>query len=82
VIARELGIIHVKVVILIAQLAVVRKVIVTDLYEAAPASVAALAALVLALGATYWLMRERDEPLPPQPAADQGSETAAGARQG
>jgi len=44
VIARELGIIHVKVVILIAQLAVVRKVIVTDLYEAAPASVAALAA--------------------------------------
>jgi uncharacterized membrane protein (DUF373 family) len=61
VITRERGIIQAKIVILIAQLAVVRKVIVTDLYEAAPASVAALAALVLALGATYWLMREGDD---------------------
>lgn len=36
VITRERGIIQAKIVILIAQLAVVRKVIVTDLYEAAP----------------------------------------------
>jgi uncharacterized membrane protein (DUF373 family) len=61
VITRERGIVQAKIVILIAQLAVVRKVIVTDLYDAAPASVAALAGLVLALGVTYWLMRERDE---------------------
>jgi len=66
VITRERGIVQAKIVILIAQLAVVRKVIVTDLYDAAPASVAALAGLVLALGVTYWLMRERDErPRPP-----------------
>lgn len=61
VITRERGIIQAKIVILIAQLAVVRKVIVTDLYEASPASIAALAALLLALGAAYWLMRESDD---------------------
>jgi uncharacterized membrane protein (DUF373 family) len=44
------NIIQAKVVILIALLAVVRKVIVVDLYEATPASVAALAGLVLSLG--------------------------------
>jgi len=44
------------VVILIALLALARKVIVVELYAAAPASVAALAALALALGATYWLI--------------------------
>jgi len=57
------GIIQAKVVILIALLAVVRKVIVVDLYEATPASVAALAGLVLSLGGTYWLMRDRDDPM-------------------
>jgi uncharacterized membrane protein (DUF373 family) len=55
------GIIQTKVVILIALLAVVRKVIVVDVYEATPASVAALAGLVLCLGVTYWLMREGDD---------------------
>jgi uncharacterized membrane protein (DUF373 family) len=61
VIARERGIIQAKVVILIAALALVRKIIVTDLSAASAASVTALAALLLALGATYWLMRERDD---------------------
>jgi uncharacterized membrane protein (DUF373 family) len=61
VIARERGIIQAKVVILIAALALVRKIIVTDLSAASAESVAALAALLLALGATYWLMRERDD---------------------
>jgi uncharacterized membrane protein (DUF373 family) len=61
VITRERGIIQAKIVILIAALALVRKIIVTDLSAASPASVAALAALLLALGATYWLVRERDE---------------------
>ncbi|MGH7508156.1 MAG: phosphate-starvation-inducible PsiE family protein [Gemmatimonadales bacterium] len=54
------GIIQVRAVILIALLAVVRKVIVVDPYETGPASVAALAALVLCLGVGYWLVRERD----------------------
>ncbi|PYP04146.1 MAG: hypothetical protein DMD25_06975 [Gemmatimonadetes bacterium] len=58
VITRERGIIQGKIVILIAQLALARKVIVTDPYDVPPTSVAALAALALALGATYWLMRD------------------------
>jgi len=61
VIARERGIIQAKIVILIAALALVRKIIVTDLSAASPASVAALAALLLALGVTYWLVRERED---------------------
>jgi len=60
---RGKGIIQAKIVIVIALLAIARKVIVTDPFEAAPASVFALAALTLALGVTYWLMRERDDRL-------------------
>src|SRR2546427_673057 len=60
VITRDRGIVQGKVIVLIAQLALARKVIVTDPYEVAPASVAALAGLALALGVTYWLMRGRD----------------------
>ena len=59
--------------ILIAQLALARKVIVTDPYEVPPTSVAALAAL--ALGATYWLMRDdraAGADGRPQPPASEG----------
>jgi uncharacterized membrane protein (DUF373 family) len=75
VITRERGIIQGKIVILIAQLALARKVIVTDPYEVPPTSVAALAALALALGATYWLMRDDrggGADGPPQPPASEG----------
>jgi uncharacterized membrane protein (DUF373 family) len=61
VITRELGVIQARIVILIALLALVRKLIVVDLYAVPPASLAAVAALILALGVTYWLMRERDD---------------------
>ena len=61
VITRERGIIQAKIVILIAVLALVRKLIVTDLSTLGPAALAALAALLLALGITYWLMWERDD---------------------
>ena len=61
VITGERGIIHTKMVILIAELALARKIIVADLFQVAPESVMALAALVLSLGVTYWLMRERDD---------------------
>jgi uncharacterized membrane protein (DUF373 family) len=57
----EQGIIHTKMVILIALLALARKVIILDLYAAGPAPLIALALLTLALGVTYWLMRERDD---------------------
>jgi uncharacterized membrane protein (DUF373 family) len=55
------GIIHTKMVILIALLALARKVIILDLYATSAASLIALALLTLALGVTYWLMRERDD---------------------
>jgi uncharacterized membrane protein (DUF373 family) len=61
VITGESGIIHTKRVILIAELALARKIIVSDLFQSSPASTLALAILMLALGVTYWLMRERDD---------------------
>jgi uncharacterized membrane protein (DUF373 family) len=59
------GVIHTKMVILIAVLALARKIIVADLFETSPGSAAAIAGLILALGVTYWLMRERDDRLEP-----------------
>jgi uncharacterized membrane protein (DUF373 family) len=64
VITGERGIIHTKMVILIAELALARKIIVTDLFQAPPASTFGLATLMLALGVSYWLMRERDDRMP------------------
>jgi uncharacterized membrane protein (DUF373 family) len=61
VLARGRGAIQTKVVILIALLALVRKLIVVDFYAVSPAFLAALSALLLSLGVTYWLMRERDD---------------------
>jgi hypothetical protein len=34
---------------------------VVDFYAVSPAFLAALSALLLSLGVTYWLMRERDD---------------------
>jgi uncharacterized membrane protein (DUF373 family) len=68
VIAREIGIIQARTVILIALLALARKVIVIDLHAAAPATVAALGVLALSLSVAYWLIRnagEPDEPITP-----------------
>lgn len=57
---RKESIIQVKTVILIAILALARKLIIPE-PDIAPAKVAVLAGTVLALGLTYWLMRERDD---------------------
>lgn len=57
---RRESIIQVRTVMLIALIALSRKFVILDL-EAAPAKVAALSGAVLALGAVYWLMRERDD---------------------
>jgi uncharacterized membrane protein (DUF373 family) len=51
--------IQVKTVILVALLAVSRKFIILD-NEATPAHIVALAAVVVALAAAYWLVRDRD----------------------
>jgi hypothetical protein len=50
-----------RIVILIALLALARKIIVADLFEIAPAALLGLAALALSLGVTYWLVRDSDE---------------------
>ena len=57
---RRHGIIQVRTVLLIALLAVVRKLMIIDLSEAEAQQVFALAAAILALGAVYWLVREQD----------------------
>ena len=57
-ISRERGIINAKIVILIALLALARKVIIIDLHTTSPATVAALAALAIALAGAYHLVRE------------------------
>ncbi len=55
------GIIQARIVILIALLALARKIIVADLFEIAPATLLGLAALTLSLGVTYWLVRDKDD---------------------
>lgn len=57
---RRDSIIQVKTVILIGLIALARKFVILD-PEASPAKIAALAGATLALGATYWLLRERDD---------------------
>lgn len=58
--ARQDSIIQVKTVILIGLIALARKFVILDL-EASPGKIAALAGATLALGSTYWLLRERDD---------------------
>jgi uncharacterized membrane protein (DUF373 family) len=57
---RRFGVVQVRVVVLIALLAVVRKFILLDLHETEAVKVFALGAAVLALGAVYWLVRDQD----------------------
>lgn len=54
------GIIHARIVLLIAILALARKLIILDITAVSATMVAALAATTLALGAAYRLVRERD----------------------
>ena len=61
VVASKQSIIQTKVILLIALLALARKVIVLDLHEVTSSQMLGLAAITLALGITYWLMRERDD---------------------
>ena len=57
-------------VILIALLAVVRKLIIIDLSTTDAFHLLALAAAILALGVVYWIVRECD---PPSPEVGAGS---------
>jgi uncharacterized membrane protein (DUF373 family) len=53
-------IIEVQTVLLIALLALARKLIILDLHEYDGVQVLALGGVVLAIGVTYWLVRDRD----------------------
>lgn len=57
---RHESIIQVKTVVLIALIALSRKFVILD-PDTSPGKVAALAGALVALGAVYWLMRERDD---------------------
>jgi uncharacterized membrane protein (DUF373 family) len=61
VVTRHQSIIQAKVVILIALLALSRKLIILDIGQTSPGYLLGLAAITLALGVTYWLMSERDD---------------------
>jgi uncharacterized membrane protein (DUF373 family) len=60
---REQSVIQTKIVLLIALLALARKVIILDLQQTTPTELLGLAAVTLALGMSYWLLRERDDRL-------------------
>lgn len=57
---RQQNIIQVKTVILVSILALARKFIILDIHTIEANKIAALALALVALGAVYWLMRERD----------------------
>ena len=57
---RQESIVQVRTVILIALLAIVRKLIILDLASTDAMQLFALAAAILALGAVYWLVRDQD----------------------
>ena len=57
---RHETIVQVRTVILIAILAVVRKLIILDLAATTAQQLFALAAAILALGGVYWLVRDQD----------------------
>jgi uncharacterized membrane protein (DUF373 family) len=60
-VAGERGIIQARIVLVIAQLALARKVIVAELYDMSAPSIAALAGLIVALAIAFWLMRETSD---------------------
>jgi uncharacterized membrane protein (DUF373 family) len=57
---RDRGVVQVRTVILIALLAIVRKLMIMDMASTAAEQLFALAAAVLALGGVYWLVRDQD----------------------
>jgi uncharacterized membrane protein (DUF373 family) len=61
---RHEGIVQVRSVVLIALLAVVRKLIILDLSNTEALQLFALAAAILALGGVYWVVRAQDVRLP------------------
>jgi uncharacterized membrane protein (DUF373 family) len=57
---RGQSVVQVRTVVLIALLAIVRKILILDFATTEAAHVFALAAAILALGGVYWLVRDQD----------------------
>jgi uncharacterized membrane protein (DUF373 family) len=57
---RRRSIVQVRTVILLAMLAILRKLIILDLQHTEALQIFALAAAILALGSVYWLVRDQD----------------------
>ena len=57
---RRTGIVQVRTVILLAMLAIVRKLIILDLHSTDALQIFALGAAIFSLGAVYWLVRDQD----------------------
>ena len=57
---RRHGVVQVRTVVLIALLAIVRKLMIIDLSAAEAPQVFALATVIVALGAVHWLVRDQD----------------------
>jgi uncharacterized membrane protein (DUF373 family) len=70
---RRHGIVQVRTVILIALLAIVRKLMIIDLSAAEARQVVALTAAILALGGVYWLVRDQDRREQPRAIPQPGS---------
>jgi uncharacterized membrane protein (DUF373 family) len=58
--ARKETVVQVRAVILIAMLAIVRKLIILDVTTTNAAQLFGLAAAILSLGGVYWLVRDQD----------------------
>ena len=54
-------VVQIRSVVMIALLAICRKVIILDLAETDAMHTLALAAAILALGVVYWLIRDREQ---------------------
>lgn len=67
VVTRKQSIIQIKVILLIAVLALARKFVILDINKTSADVMLGLAAITFVLGITYWLIRERDDhsSLPP-----------------
>ena len=58
---RRENVVQIRTVVMIALLAICRKVIILDLKEADALEIFALAVAILALGVVYWLIRDSDQ---------------------
>jgi uncharacterized membrane protein (DUF373 family) len=58
---RRENVVQIRSVVMIALLAICRKVIILDLRETDAPQIFALAAAILSLGVVYWLIRDSDQ---------------------